>query len=1006
MHKAQTIHVSHEEVIVQRYEWLLGWALELSNGDRHQAEDLVHEAFVHFTIDRPDLAAVSQNLEGYLYAMLRNMHISGIRRTVRQQNAYSSLAQLNGPEPESLEDELRTVEERELEVQDRLRRICEYACIRKETSKAGSVLILRFFLGYYPAEIAEILRISRGAVNEWLRASRAEAKLYLVDPGSLAFMTKDRRRKPSFSKSELVAEDLVQELHNAIFCSHGQGCLTRDEHEDLYQHSNERQIVSSVLSHLVSCRECLDSVNDLLGLPPLASRYPTKMLGKDTRPPNNNGGGQSGRGGRGASTGDGLLDRSRRRLKKTIEHHPQTLLVAVNGFVIGSQKLGLRSNELVISVNIEEKIGFVEIFSDQDVRMLFSTVAAPPEGTIEHRKRIALSDGRSLELSLSFSGPWPTLRVVYFDPSTQENGAYLPKMLARAEPRAVKDSNETGVSISGLIKSKMGQLRALLRDWSLWLRPGVVMLVLAILALAVGLIIWRSPRPLVSAATLLQRSAVAEQAQAARTDQVLHRTIDLEERRADGGGLIAHRKLEVWQSAAMGIKAVRVYDDKGHLIAGEWRRNDGTRTVYHHQVQPKSQVPRGVGSPETVPLTLENIWQLDLSAKQFSSLTSNSGNTTLLSVNEQPTTYLITYAGDAGRLQGVIKATLTLSRSDLHAVGQKLFIKRGDEVREYRFTEASLEGRAPDAVAPSVFQPESQLLSLAQPDISTPRPDRLTSVPAYRPSTATASAEVEMEVLRLLSEAGADLGEQISVTRAPEGPLVVQGIVDTKDRKAEILRALHSIGNNPAVQIDVSTVAEALRRRRSPASGESNSAIIERVEGSTAKILVDPDLRRYLLSKGTSANQIEEEISRIARRAMGQSLDAMQHAWALKRLAERFSAEDLRTLSPEARSKWLSMIRQHAQILEHGLASLRADISGIFPEVSSAEVGGSSVDPSDQDLKQALLRLFELCSAQEQAIRSAFAVAPTSSKVAAVRSVQFWLSLRSAEKLAGKISRL
>src|SRR5713226_4642514 len=112
MQKSQAITTSHEDLIVQRYEWLLLWALEISGGDREEAEDLVQEVFVHFTLDRPDLAAVTQNLEGYLYAMLRNMHISGIRRTTRQQNANLSMAQLAVSEPESIEDELRAVETR------------------------------------------------------------------------------------------------------------------------------------------------------------------------------------------------------------------------------------------------------------------------------------------------------------------------------------------------------------------------------------------------------------------------------------------------------------------------------------------------------------------------------------------------------------------------------------------------------------------------------------------------------------------------------------------------------------------------------------------------------------------------------------------------------------------------------------------------------------------------------------------------------------------------------
>ena len=43
-----------------------------------------------------------------------------------------------------------------------LRQVCQYACDRKETSRAGSVLILRFLHGYYPREIAQIMRATSG----------------------------------------------------------------------------------------------------------------------------------------------------------------------------------------------------------------------------------------------------------------------------------------------------------------------------------------------------------------------------------------------------------------------------------------------------------------------------------------------------------------------------------------------------------------------------------------------------------------------------------------------------------------------------------------------------------------------------------------------------------------------------------------------------------------------------------------------------------------------------
>src|ERR1044072_7129552 len=75
--------LSHEEVFLARYGPLRAWALRLTGGDEGRAEDLVHDAFVQFTLARPDLARV-QNLEGYLYQMLRNLNISQMRRDNRR----------------------------------------------------------------------------------------------------------------------------------------------------------------------------------------------------------------------------------------------------------------------------------------------------------------------------------------------------------------------------------------------------------------------------------------------------------------------------------------------------------------------------------------------------------------------------------------------------------------------------------------------------------------------------------------------------------------------------------------------------------------------------------------------------------------------------------------------------------------------------------------------------------------------------------------------------------
>jgi DNA-directed RNA polymerase specialized sigma24 family protein len=104
--------------------------------------------------------------------------MSQLRRATRLQYWSSFLVDYD-----SLEIGLRAMDlGAQIRVQEELRLICRSACIRKSNSKAGSVLLLRFFHGYYPSEIAQILMSPRSAVDDWLRIARREAKLYINDP--------------------------------------------------------------------------------------------------------------------------------------------------------------------------------------------------------------------------------------------------------------------------------------------------------------------------------------------------------------------------------------------------------------------------------------------------------------------------------------------------------------------------------------------------------------------------------------------------------------------------------------------------------------------------------------------------------------------------------------------------------------------------------------------------------------------------------------------------------
>ncbi len=114
---------SNEEVFVARYSRLLAWARQIAAGDREVAEDLVHDAFFNAIASRRDLAAID-NLDGYLFAMLRNLHIANVRRRARRGDTQmplveyeSAAAAIHAAAPARVHDELVA--------------ICNYAGLRR-----------------------------------------------------------------------------------------------------------------------------------------------------------------------------------------------------------------------------------------------------------------------------------------------------------------------------------------------------------------------------------------------------------------------------------------------------------------------------------------------------------------------------------------------------------------------------------------------------------------------------------------------------------------------------------------------------------------------------------------------------------------------------------------------------------------------------------------------------------------------------------------------------------
>ncbi len=991
---------SHEELFIQHYEQLYAWALRLTEQDRQRAEDLVHDVFIQFTLTQPDLDKI-ENLEGYLFAILRNLLRSQIRREARRVSGALTLVDYD-----SVEIRLRFTDPRTLiQAQDELRTICHYACTRKETSKAGSAFILRFFLGYYPGEIALLLRNSRHAVEELLKAARGEAKLYLSHPNQLRFMHERPAAESSRRNSALATDDFIGDLSATIFRSCQGACLPERKLRDCYRASGEQQMDTKTLAHLVSCPRCLDIVNQELGLPPLADRYPTDSFGPDRRDRGDKGdsGGSHTGGGSGAGSAQNAVKKFHRRLREIVEHEPKELRVAVNGQALGALTLSSEMNKLNLHIEETEKIGFIEIFSEQGLRLLSLNVAPPPEGSFEQEARAAFSNQRTLTVSLHFNGAGADLQMVYQNPLASPEVATVSTVLTEVEelPAGEQDNPEKPPH---RFLAMLDPLRSRLFDLSFRLHPGVLTATVLVILIAT-LLFFRLPERRVSAAELLRRTAVAEASLASRTDLALHRTLSLEESDPASGRIISRRRVEVWQSAAKGIKARRLYDEQNQLIAGEWQQANGSRTVYRKQkVGEEPQIE--FRNPQSAIRNLE-VWQLELSASDFTALV---GRADAAQVEEKPSAYVISYESEAGA-RGLLKAMLTLGKDDLHPIEQTLLVSEGREVREYRFVEVSYERRPASAVAPAMFDPDPELLERMKDESRRMKLEIKPVLPSPLipyPSPVVATAELEIELLHLLSQAKADLGEQVNVVRTPDGSLRIEGIVDTERRKSEILHALGPVTNRPALTIDVNTAMEALQQR--PQSQRpSGSVIVQQVEPAENKIPVDQELRRYLSGRGLLEAQLDAEIVRFADRTLARSRQALLRAGTLKRLVNRFSPQDLRTLDAEARAKWSAMIQAHAGVIQRETIMLWQELQPVFfPSSSAALLDGAEEEPAitdESDLVAAADRLFALCSANERSVNSAFTLSANTSLGAAIKTPLFRRSLKSAEELAAKINQ-
>jgi DNA-directed RNA polymerase specialized sigma24 family protein len=888
----------------------------------------LHDAFVQFVLRKPAIHEI-ENIDAYLARIVRNLWVSEIRR-----HAQHVETPLDVVEYESILVKFRSSDSAPSEaVREELLTICNYACLRKETSRSTCAFILRFFHGFQIEAITRILCCTKPAVYECLKQARKEAKLFRDEPQRLKFRSASQGGHVLLSTQAPVPRDadFVQWLRDMIAASRQGTCLAPIQLRDLYAFKDAPPPSQLLLAHIVSCPECLGIVVSALRLPPVSSSSngeepPAGLTFGKPKPRSGNA--------RNCTFSD--------HLASVYDHRPAELRMTVNGFWMLSQRVSAQNNEQEMSIQLSESIAFVEVFSEQDIRLFYLAVEAPPAGPIEQSASVDLSDGRRLDVTISFDRVWPRIRVVYSDPALPGDAAETDKVDEVPE----KSHRRAFVGLGG----SMRRLRAFLVATSLFLLFCTIWMLSGLISDVPG------------AATLVVQASREEIIDAPR-NQAVRRVMRVEEVSPANGQVTAARNVEVWKHETRVRRIV-----------------DGNRVP--------ADAP-SLSSPAAPPASLMDATGLEPSAAHFQQLIGDIAECT---VEEYAAVYVIRWKHTDPN-QVLVDATLSVRKGDFHAVEQTFTVRNHETLIQFRLVELTVETVPADRIPAGLFEAaEKPLPGSADSGSSEFRPDLQENVAGRAPSL-----ELEIQVLHLLNRAGALEGEQVDVNRHGE-KLEVEALVDSDKRKSELLDALAPVDGDPLVEVRIQTIEEAVARMPARPLVEN---VVRDLEIEFKPTALESELRDYFKSRVPS-EEIQGAVRAYADRMLNQAWSAGAHARALKQIVSRISAARLASLNGPSILSWREMVQDHAKAVERHtallgdlLAALQISTHDSAPDVQPA--------PTLSELDDGIGKLFEMVSFNDAALRNGLSISMPNEASHPIRPDTLSQSLIETENLARAI---
>jgi len=708
----------------------------------------------------------------------------------------------------------------------------------------------------------------------------------------------------------------------------------------------------------VSCERCLSLIDRNAQRPTLKDREPLDAFGFSSEST-----------GEIATSFEGMMQAVHKKWSRIHQHRPRRLSIALNGMVIANHDVRSEHNRLFARIEHPEHAQFVEVFSEQHLRLaLLAINDPPPEGLATRTQQISLSDGRWLELSISFDGQGLFSEVTYLDPalaqvSTDEDPEDLPAVLPGSAPErsGLRAAYERLVSVVG----------SPAMAWALSL---------AILISCVVYFAHRNTYAPLKAEDILNNSVRIQSAMLQGKTE--HQVVSIEESAPDGS-ILKQQTIELWKDGDGSRLVRRLYDANHRLVAAQWRNE---KDLAGSQRQ---------GRTRTADSAIDQYWDQDLSAQAFAGL--QDGSPQVRSVDGG---YELTRVGPTATHPQLISATLVLDRH-FQSVRQVMRVRSGDVVHELRFVQTLYEREPAGSVPDSVFNPEGELQPLHGRRSLERQPHNLGG------QSGTQSAELEIGILYQLSSLGADTGVPIEVLRTPDGRVRVSGTVNTAALKDAIVTRLSKLDGHEHLDLRIVSSAEFV-----VPPGSKRSAPVEAYEVTQPGFAANSRIRGYVQAKGVSGERLDAAVVEFSRDALQHAQRALQHAYALDRLGTSLPAGELRSVSLSSQQEWTEMVNNHAKELEKELRSLRTEVQEISsasdePVMGNAEKLG--MDDPEHFAKAAGLLLRQVRDLNQQAgafFASSGKIVRPENLDAALNTIMDTIPLKQADEVAGFAERL